>query len=42
MRVGDGNFKGKPVNTGTYYYMLEYRLIDGVSDSIEGDVTLFR
>ena len=38
----DGNYKGKPVNTGTYYYMLEYRLIDGVSDSLEGDVTLFR
>lgn len=38
----DGTYKGKDVNTATYYYMLEYRLIDGVSKLIEGDVTLFR
>ena len=38
----DGTYKGKNVNTATYYYMLEYRLIDGVSKLIEGDVTLFR
>jgi gliding motility-associated-like protein len=38
----DGTYKGKDVNTATYYYLLEYRLIDGVSKLIKGDVTLFR
>lgn len=38
----DGTYKGKAVNTGAYYYLLEYRRIDGVSASMKGDVTLFR
>ena len=38
----DGNFKGKPVNPATYSYLLEYRLINGVSKLLKGNVTLFR
>lgn len=38
----DGTHKGKPVNPATYYYLLEYRLINGVSNLVKGDVTLFR
>jgi len=38
----DGNHKGKPVNPATYYYLLEYRLINGVSELLKGNVTLFR
>ena len=38
----DGTHKGKAVNPATYYYLLEYRLINGVSNLVKGDVTLFR
>ena len=38
----DGIYKGKPVNPATYYYLLEYRLINGVSKLLKGNVTLFR
>ena len=38
----DGNYRGKPVNPATYSYLLEYRLIDGVSKLLKGNVTLFR
>jgi len=38
----DGNYKGKAVNPATYYYILEYRLINGVSELLKGNVTLFR
>jgi gliding motility-associated-like protein len=38
----DGTCKGKPVNPATYTYILSYRRIDGRSDEIKGNVTLFR
>ena len=38
----DENYRGKPVNPATYSYLLEYRLIDGVSKLLKGNVTLFR
>ena len=38
----DGMYKGKPVNPATYSYLLEYRLINGVSEQLSGNVTLFR
>ena len=38
----DGMYKAKPVNPATYSYILEYRLINGVSDLLKGNVTLFR
>jgi gliding motility-associated-like protein len=38
----DGSFKGKPENPATFVYTLDYRLINGRSSSINGNVTLFR
>jgi gliding motility-associated-like protein len=38
----DGTSKGKPVNSATYTYILSYRRIDGRSDELKGNVTLFR
>lgn len=38
----DGTCKGKPVNPATYTYILSYRRIDGRSDELKGNVTLFR
>ncbi len=38
----DGTYKGKDVNPATYYYILEYRLINGVSNLVKGFETLFR
>jgi len=38
----DGTYKAKPVNPATYSYILEYRLINGFSDLLKGNVTLFR
>ena len=38
----DGTCKGKPVNPATYTYILNYRRIDGRSDELKGNVTLFR
>lgn len=38
----DGTFKGKPENPATFVYTLDYRLINGRSSSIKGNVTLFR
>ncbi len=38
----DGNFNGKPENPATFVYILDYRLINGRSSSIKGNVTLFR
>jgi gliding motility-associated-like protein len=38
----DGTFKGKPLNVGTFVYRLEYRLINGLSGSMNGNVTLYK
>jgi len=38
----DGTCKGKLVNPATYTYILSYRRIDGRSDELKGNVTLFR
>lgn len=38
----DGTFKGKALNTGTFAYKLEYRLINGLSGSLDGNVTLYK
>ncbi len=38
----DGTCNGKPVNPATYTYILSYRRIDGRSDELKGNVTLFR
>ena len=38
----DGTYKGKPVADGTYYYVITYRLINGSSVTLKGDVTILR
>jgi len=38
----DGTFKGKALNVGTFAYKLEYRLINGLSGSLNGNVTLYK
>lgn len=38
----DGKYKGNPVPDGTYYYVLQYRLINGNSIPVKGDVTILR
>lgn len=38
----DGTYKGKPVADGTYYYSIQYRLINGNSIPVKGDVTILR
>jgi gliding motility-associated-like protein len=38
----DGNFRGKPMNTGVYVFYAEVRLIDGSTEIVKGDVTLMR
>jgi len=38
----DGNFNGKPLNTGVYVYYLEAELITGESLSKQGNLTLMR
>jgi gliding motility-associated-like protein len=38
----DGNFRGKPLNTGVYVYYLEAELITGESLSKQGNLTLMR
>lgn len=38
----DGKYKGKPVPDGTYYYSIQYRLINGNSIPVKGDVTILR
>jgi gliding motility-associated-like protein len=38
----DGKYKGKPVADGTYYFVLQYRLINGNSIPVQGDVTILR
>ncbi len=38
----DGTYKGKTLNAGTFAYKLEYRLINGLSGSLNGNVTLYK
>ena len=38
----DGNYRGKPLNTGVYVYYLEAELITGESLSKQGNLTLMR
>jgi gliding motility-associated-like protein len=38
----DGNYKGKPVADGTYYYTVTFRTITGKLVSLRGDVTVLR
>jgi gliding motility-associated-like protein len=38
----DGSYKGKPVPDGTYYYAITFRLVNGISFTVKGDVTILR
>lgn len=38
----DGTFNGKPENPATFVYTVDYRLINGRSSNLKGNVTLFR
>ncbi len=38
----NGTYNGKPVADGTYYYAISYRLINGGSAILKGDVTILR
>ena len=38
----DGKYEGKPVPDGTYYYVITYKLINGVTQILKGDVTVLR
>jgi gliding motility-associated-like protein len=38
----DGNYKGRPVADGTYYYSVTYQTITGRFITITGDVTILR
>jgi gliding motility-associated-like protein len=38
----DGNYKGKPLPDGTYYYVVTYTLINGKPTYIKGNVTILR
>lgn len=38
----DGSFRGKPMNTGVYVYMVEVEYLDGQVELLKGDVTLMR
>jgi gliding motility-associated-like protein len=38
----DGTYSGKPVADGTYYYTVTFKLINGRSATLTGDVTILR
>lgn len=38
----DGKYEGKPVPDGTYYYVITYKLINGSTQILKGDVTVLR
>lgn len=38
----DGDYKGKPVNSGTYAYKAYVRRLDGTTESYSGNITLVR
>jgi gliding motility-associated-like protein len=38
----EGIYNGKPVADGTYYYVVTYKLINGHSITLKGDVTILR
>ncbi|MCP4439635.1 MAG: T9SS type B sorting domain-containing protein [Aureispira sp.] len=38
----DGMYKGKPMNTGVFVYVIEVEFLDGVVERYAGDVTLLR
>ena len=38
----EGTYKGKPVPDATYYFVIEYRLLDGRNVVVKGNVTILR
>jgi len=38
----DGTYSGKPVADGTYYYAVTFRLINGITFTVKGDLTILR
>jgi gliding motility-associated-like protein len=38
----DGTYKGNPVPDGTYYYVINYTLLNGRKVTVKGDVTILR
>ncbi|MBK7873319.1 MAG: proprotein convertase P-domain-containing protein [Saprospiraceae bacterium] len=38
----DGNFRGKPMNSGVYIWYLEVEYIDGMTEALKGQTTLIR
>jgi gliding motility-associated-like protein len=38
----NGTYKGKPVPDGTYYYVINYTLVNGNTVTLKGDVTILR
>jgi len=38
----DGNYKGNKVADGTYYYVITYKLINGKTVTLKGDLTILR
>lgn len=38
----DGTYNGKPVSDGTYYYIVNYLLMNGAYITLKGDVTILR
>ncbi len=38
----DGTYKGKKENPATFVYVVDYKLINGISQSLKGNVTLYR